>query len=180
MAFGIINIADLPVREFGRRATEPRVSFSEGGQFQFNVLIQKTWEGVGKLLVQFDAEKNLLAFRGYKLDEKVKTKTGELPETSFLKVKWGKDKDGVATGLLSASGAAILTKIGYNFGEAGNQNFEAKLDAKSGMYIVEVPKTTPARKPVQERKSKAKAPVAPVAPVKAPEAPSEEELMMVD
>lgn len=176
MAFGVINIAELPVREFGRRATEPRVSFSEGGQFQFNVLMQKAWKGVGKLLVQFDPEKNLLAFKGYKLEDKVKTKTGEIPETSFMKVKWGKDKEGNATGLLSASGAAVLAKIGYDFSAAGNQSFEAKFDEKNKLYIVEVPKETPARKPTVERKAKAtKAPATPEVKI---EAPADEELLI--
>lgn len=177
MAFSLIDISTLPVREFGRRATEPRVVFSEVGRFNFNVLIQKQWEEIGKLLVQYDADNRLLAFKGFKAEDKPKAGGKEIPEAAFLKLVRGK-KDGS----MSASGAGILAKIGYDFQAAGNQSFEAKWDDKVKMYVVSVPKETPAKRPVQVRTKKLKietkavtAPNGAVANIVAP--PAEEDLL---
>lgn len=175
MAFQIVDISTLPVREFGRKSTEPRVAFTEAGRFSFNKLIQKEWEGVEKLLVQWDADARMLGFKGYKAGEGVKTKQGPLPENKYLKVVHGK-KDGS----LSASGAGILGQIGYDFAKAGNQSFEVKFDEKNKMFTVVVPAETPVARPKQVRVKKAakvagttaSAPSAPVAP------PAEEDLLM--
>jgi hypothetical protein len=193
MALGIIDISTLPVREFGRTATEPRISITEGGQFMFNVLIKKAWEvetvlgtkknekgeekpfvesrtGVEKLLVRFDPDTRMLAFNGMK--------KGQLPkgvkEESLLSLKISSDGEQI-----SAPGAGILTQLKYEYAKAGNQNFEAKFDEKLKAYTMILPKETPAKKPVTPRKAK---PVVAAnganGAIKTPvEAPAEEELL---
>lgn len=192
MALGIIDISTLPVREFGRTATEPRISITESGQLMFNIFIKKGWEveceietkivegkkkpviksraGVEKLLVRFDPETRMLAFNGLK--------KGQLPkgvkEESLLSLKVSSDGEQI-----SAPGAGILNQLDYKYSEAGNQNYEAKFDDKIKAYTMTLPKETPTRKPVTPRKAKPvvaangangaiKAPIAP---------PAEEDLL---
>lgn len=185
MAFEIINVAELPVREFGRHATEPRISITEGGQFAFNVLIMKAWgvaieftgekesykitkrEGVTRLLVRFDPDSRMLAFNGLL--------PGQLPkgvrEESLLALKVSKTGDQI-----TAAGSGILQKLGYDFDKAGNQNYEAKFDEKGKYYAITLPATTPTKKPVQARKKKVVAAVGTNGAIKV-EPPAEEELL---
>lgn len=186
MAFEIINVAELPVREFGRHATEPRISITEGGQFAFNVLIMKAWgvkiefegekesykvtkrEGVTRLLVRYDSETRMLAFNGLL--------AGQLPkgvkEDSLLPLKVSKTGDQI-----TAPASGILQKLGYDFDAWGNQNYEAKFDEKGKYYAITLPAADvkPVRKVVAPRKKKVEGAVTANAAKNIPVVPPAEE-----
>lgn len=167
MAFTTIDLTTLPVSQVGRNVTEPKITITEGGRFMFNSVVQKAWEGVVKGIVQWDAENRLLGIIGLKADQTIKG------VTKYLEIKSGKsDKS------LSASGAAILKQIGYDFASAKNQSYDVKIDEKTKRYTITVPKETP--KPIERAPRKKKDKTAVVAAtgvngaVAPPPAPPEE------
>lgn len=186
MAFQIIDIATLPVREFGRHSTEPKITITENGQFQFNKFIQEKWgyvkdakaeDRMVKLLVRFDPDSRTLAFNGFKASDKPKAGGKELDGKSLLPVRLSKDGTQI-----SAAGTGILNQLKYEFSKAGSQSFEAKFDDKGKFYGMVLPAETPAMKPKQVRVKKVKAATAPngavatSAPVNVTP-PAEEELL---
>lgn len=180
MAFELIDYSALPVREFGRSATEPKVSISEAGRIGFNVFINKSWEDVVKVLIRYDPETRMLLFNGCKEGQTFKNIK---PESLFklAKSKERKDDKGITVAdegeSISIGGAAMLGKIGYKYAEAGNQSFNSTWDEKLKGYVVVLPATTPTRKPVVARKKKVSAPVnGAVAP---PPPPAENDLIEI-
>lgn len=143
MAFQLIDLSTLPVREFGRRATEPRISITENGRFQYNKLVQTAWEDVTKAVIYWDPDGRRLAFKGLKETEQVKN------VKQYMKVT-----KGAKDGSLSSGGSGILADIKYDFAKAGNQSYEAKLDEKTKMYVITIPAETPIAKVKTPRKKK--------------------------
>jgi hypothetical protein len=156
MGFQAVDISTLPIREFGRKATEPKIGIGENGQVGFNVLVQKAWEGINKVIILFDPDSNRLAFRAQK--EGAALPKGIVEGKNLLTLNWGKDKKtGKLDGSLSLkSGSALMNQMKYKFKEAGNQSFPLKQDEKTGTFIWAIPAETPARKPVAPRKPRVK------------------------
>ena len=191
MALEVIQISTLPVRDFGRHSTEPRITITEGGQFMFNAFIKSGWEIVGKttgegkatktviesgierMLVRWDSEARLLVFTGLKKGQVPKN----VKEADLLPLKISKDGSQIL-----AAGTSILRDLKFDFDKVGNQNFEAKFDERLKSYVMTLPPSeTLTKKPVTPRKPKvavaavgangAVAPAAKVAP------PAEEDLL---
>ncbi len=184
MAFKIVAVSDLPVREFGRKATEPRITISDMGRFSFNSLIKENWgETADKILIQFDDTTNKLAFRAFPASAKIK----DIKPNDFINLAKAKpDKNGKGGGDLSASGAPVLNSVKYDFKAAGNQSYPAVWEEKGKIFVMQLPKETPARKPVQTRKKRttpvagdvvAKSGANGAASVVPPAAPAAEELL---
>lgn len=175
MAFQVIDMSTLPVREFGRKATEPKISISEAGTFVFNALIKEAWgfdgkveskpsskkdakagdmeevyipsgNEVTKLLVRFDAESRMIAFNGFK--------NGAIPknvkEASLLAIRSSKDGSQIF-----APGSGICNQVKYDFSKSGNQSFAAKWDEKNKFFLITLPEGSLTPKPKQVRAKKA-------------------------
>lgn len=182
MAFQTVDVSALPVREFGRKATEPKLGVGENGQVAFNVLVQKAWTGINRVIILFDPEAKKLAFRPAK--DGAALPKGVVEGKNLLALNWGKSKkDGKLDGSLSLkSGSALMTQMGYKFKDAGNQSFSLVHDAKSDTFIWQIPAETPAKRPVAPRKPRTPKVIAATAPNGAVASanvapPAEEELL---
>ena len=163
MAFQAFDVSTLPVREFGRKATEPKMGIGENGQVVFNVLVQKAWEGINRVIILFDPESKKLAFHPAK--DGAALPKGIVEGKNLLTLTWGrkttKDASGKTVkteeldGTLSLkNGSALMEQLGYKYKEARNQSFVLSRDEKSNRMVFQIPATTPTPRPVKKRTSK--------------------------
>lgn len=179
MAFGLVDKTTLPVTEFGRHATEPKVGVAGNGRMVFNKLINDAWneKKVNRLVIQFDPDSNRILFIGIPEGSKLKN----IPDDKMFPVSKAKSDSG-----LSIAASSFLKNVAkYDYSAAGNQSFVAEFDEKLKGYVVALPTTTPAPRPVKARTKKADKAVAATvtgSTVKASEvkveAPADDELVI--
>lgn len=154
MSMTLLKAADLPVATRGIGASsEPTVTITATGQFRISKaaaavfagskFVQLGWDGkVGESLT-WDAqkgEKRKLAFLGV---EKVQNGA----------VNYEHKDDG--KGSVYFAGSRVCRLIGWPFGDAGNQKFEAVINEKNNSVVIELPEAVPPAPPKRPRKTKA-------------------------
>jgi len=155
MAFTLVDKETLPVAEFGRKATNPRIGVAGNGQITFNSLISKAWEGVDRLIVQYDAETNRVLFIGVKKGAKTKIDDKKMFSVKAANIK-DKETGKTTPGNMFTAASSFLKNVAkYDYTAAGNQIYDAELNEKTGGYIITLPRETPAPRPVKARKAKA-------------------------
>ena len=137
MAFTLVDKETLPVAEFGRKATEPKIGVAGNGQVSFNRLISDTWLNVDRLIIQFDADSNRVAFIGVEKGKTLKN----VPDAKMFKLGVGKAKEGEAKKNAYTSLSSFLKNVAkYDYAYSGNQIFAAEFNEKMKAYIIALPK----------------------------------------
>jgi hypothetical protein len=180
MSVRAIRFVDLPVITRGAaQATEPKVVIRENGQIAFNSLAVKQTFNTSHVMVQVDIPDGQdIGQFPLKLvlipvsEEVYKTETSKPEGKGNVVVELKSGEKGNSNKGVYFSGAALLRKLGYEYGKSGNHTFDLALGGKKKdvPYITITEGEYPAA-PKRPRVSKPKAPVVP-AVVPAPEVPA--------
>lgn len=151
MAITFVKRNLIPTAIKGRVSTEPTITITANGQFQFNKLAKEKL--TEKVVIALESEKDLVWL--FRRDSKLGAKADDVACYEIKVTKGGSAFFGAAA-LLRGDGDnnPFKTHV-YDFKASGNQTFKPEWDEKNGAFkfVLKAGSLTP--HPVVERKKKA-------------------------